>query len=260
MLDTAISETVEMVPADEHNPRIPVICSDNSAIAGAGIFDPNSWSGASKGIIQSCWTEYSVLHHCVFQIVGLCREADLLTRNQIKSIQEQWNTKKFDLEKVVIYGQQPDLHMRIEAFFSGTKTLLDLIVQLLTSEKVVNGVIDGFHRAQDVYGGKVLNALTNNASNDRKETAAKAVVLISQHKAAWIDQAVFVRNHLIHPEKGMQQLMFHFEFAEKGDRLVCKKVTPPEIDSLPMDEYAQKVLKHAQEFSSAFLALFRGSV
>jgi hypothetical protein len=249
-----------MVPADESNARIPVICADNSAIAGAEIFDPNSWSGASKGIIQSCWTEYSVLHHCVFQIVGLCREADRLTRNQIKSIQEQWNTKKFDLEKVVIYGQQPDLHMRIEAFFSGTKTLLDLIVQLLTSEKVVNGVIDGFHRAQDVYGGKVLNALNNNASSDRKETAEKAAALISQHKAAWIDQAVFVRHHLVHPEKGMQQLMFHLEFVEKGDRLVCKKVTPPEIDSSPMDEYAQKVLKHAQEFSLAFLALFQGSV
>jgi hypothetical protein len=128
------------------------------------------------------------------------------------------------------------------------------------AQNVVSGVVDGFHRAQGVYGGKVLNALTNNASNDRKETAAKAAALISQHKAAWIDQAVSARDHLIHPKTGMHQLMFHLAFAEEGDGLICKKVTPPQIGSLPMDEYAQKVLKHAQEFSSAFLALIRGSV
>jgi hypothetical protein len=133
---TAMPETVEMATVDEPNARIPVICADNSAVAGAGIFDPNSWTGASKGIIQSCWTEYSVLHHCVDQIVGMCREPERFTQNQIESIQKQWKTKKFDLGKVVIYGQQPDLHMRIEAFFSGTKTHLDLIVQLLTSENV----------------------------------------------------------------------------------------------------------------------------
>lgn len=246
-----------MAAADEPNTRIPIICADNSAVAGAEIFDPNSWTGASKGIIQSCWTEYSVLHHCVGQIVDMCREADRLTRSQIKSIQEQWTAKKFDLGKVVIYGQQPDLHMRIEAFFSGTKTLLDLIVQLLTTEKVVTGVVDGFHRAQDVYGGKVLNALTNNASNDRRETAAKAAALISQHKTAWIDQAVFARDHLIHPKKGMHQLMFHLEFAEEGEGLVCKKISPPDIDSLSMDEYAQRVLRNVQGFSAAFLALLR---
>ena len=192
-----------MTETKEPDARIPVVCADKSVIAGSEIFNPNSWTGASKGIIQSCWTEYSVLDHCVGQIAGMCRDANCLCQNQIKSIQEQWNTKRFDLGKVVIYCQQPDLHLRIEAFFSGIKTLLDLIVQLLTSEEVVSVVVDGFHRAQDVYGGKVLNALTNNASNDRKEIAAKAAALISQHKEAWIDHAVFARNQLIHPKKGM---------------------------------------------------------
>jgi len=160
----------------------------------------------------------------------------------------------------VIYGQHPDLHLRIEAFFSGVKTLLDLIVQLLASEKVVGAGVDGFHRAQDVYGGKVLNVLAKNALNDRKETAAKAIELISQHKASWIDQAVLARDWLIHPKKGMQQLMFHLEIAEKDGMLVCKKVIPPQIDSVPIDQYAQNVLKHAKEFSSAFLALFQETV
>jgi hypothetical protein len=250
-----------MTPADEGNARIPVICADESAIFGAELFDPNSWTGASKSIIQSCWTEYSVLHHSVGQLVGMCKDAIRLTQGQVKLIQEQWNTSKFDLGKVVIYGQQPDLHMTIEAFFSGTKTLLDLIVQLLTSENVVSGVVvDGFHRAQNVYGGRVLNALSNNASNAGKGTADKAVALISQHKAEWIDQLVFARDQLIHPRRGIHQLMFHIEFAEQGGGLICTNVTPPQIDSLPMDEYAEKVLKHAHEFSSAFLSTVRGSV
>jgi hypothetical protein len=246
-----------MAAENESDMRIPLICADKSAAVGAEIFNPNSWTGTSKGIIQSCWTEYSVLHHCVGQIVDMCGEKERLNQNQIKSIQEQWNTRKFDLGKVVVYSQQPDLHMRIEAFFSGIKTLLDLIVQLLSSEKVVGGVVDGFHRAQDVYGGKVLNVLTHNASNERKETAEKAMALISQHKASWIDQAVLARDQLIHPKRGMHQLMFHLEFAEKDGKLVCVKVAPPQIDSLPIDQYAQEILKHVQEFSSAFLALFR---
>lgn len=245
-----------MTAANESDARIPVVCADKSAVVGGQIFNPNSWAGASKGIIQSCWTEYSVLHHCVGEVVDLCGEAGYLCQNQVQSIQEQWNTTRFDLEKVVIYGQEPDLHLRIEAFFSGVKTLLDLIVQLLSTEKVVIGVVEGFHRAQDTYGGKVLNALTNNASNDRKETARKAASLISKHKDAWIDQAVFARDQLIHPKRGMHQLMFHLEFAENDGNLVCVKITPPQIDSLPIDQYAQKVLKHTREFSSAFLALF----
>jgi len=63
-------------------PRIPVICADPSARAGAVTFNPNSWSRASRGIVQSCWTEFSVLHHCVGQIADLCwarmNERDLL--------------------------------------------------------------------------------------------------------------------------------------------------------------------------------------
>lgn len=260
MLDTVIQHTIEMTETKETDARIPVIYADKSAFSGARIFNPNSWTGASKGIIQSCWTEYSALDHCVGQIAGMCRDAERLCQNQIKSIQEQWITRRFDLSKVLIFCQQPDLHLIIEAFFSSIKTLLDLIVQLLTSEGVVSVAVDGFHRVQKVYGGTVLNALTNNASHDRKEIATKAGALISQHKESWIDQAVFARDQLIHPKKGMHQLMFHLEFAEKDGKLACVKVTPPQIDSMLIDQYAQKILKHAKEFSSAFLELFLGPV
>lgn len=247
-----------MVTAADSNARVPVICADMSTITGAEIFNPNFWLGESKGIVQSCWTEYAVLHHCVNQIAGMCAHGESLCLQHIERIQDQWRTSKFDLEKMVIFSVQPDLHIRIEAFFSGLKTLLDVLVQLLSSEKIVGGVVvDGFHRVQDVYGGKVLNALANNALNDRKEAAAKMSALITQHKKLWIDQAILARDQLIHPQKGMYQLMFQLNFAEKGDDLICVKAHPPKIASEPIDQYSQRILKKARAFSSSFLGLLR---
>jgi len=236
---------------------IPVICVDPSSVAGAEIFNPNSWSGESKGIIQSCWTEYSVLHHCVAQISDMCNDAERLCAKNIETIQQQWHALKFYLGRVAIFGQQPDLHIRIEAFFSGVKTLLDLLVQLLSTEKIVSGAVDGFHRTQDTYGGRVLNALRNNAQKEKKDAAAKLDAMISEHKKLWIDQVILARDQLIHPEKGMLQLMFHLEFEEKANSLVCVKANPPEIDSTPIHLYAQDILKQAAVFSMSYLGLLR---
>src|SRR3990172_10540207 len=108
-------------------PPLLVICIDESAAAGAELFNPNSWSLATKGLIQSCWTEYSVLHHCVAQLVAMCRDRERLCEQHITSIQQQWSTQRFELQKMAIFGQHPDLHIRIEAFFSGVKSLLDLL-------------------------------------------------------------------------------------------------------------------------------------
>jgi hypothetical protein len=233
---------------------IPVICVDPSSVAGAEMFNPNSWSGESRGIIQSCWTEYSVLNHCIAQISDMCNDAEHVCAKNIEPIQLQWHAKKFELERVAIFSQQPDLHIRIEAFFSGVKTLLDLLVQLLSSEKIVSIGVDGFHREKDVYGGNVLNALGNNAQKNKKNAAAKLEAMISGHKKLWIDQVILARDRLIHPEKGMHQLMFHLEFVEKANALICVKAHPPEIDSKPIHLYAQDILKQATVFSSSFLS------
>ena len=246
-----------MKKAAKQNPRVPIICADPSAVVGANIFNLNTWSGKSKGIVQSCWTEYSVLDHCVGQIIGICGASERLCQKHIETIRQQWHAQKFDLQKVIIYSQQPDLHLRIEAFFSGVKTLLDLLVQLLSSEKVVVVSVDGFHRAQNIYGGKVLNALSNNASKNRKEIAAKMEALIIEHKSLWLDQAIFARDQLIHPEIGMHQLMFQLQFNKQGDNLNCVKVRPPVIDSKVIDQYAKLVLEHIQIFASNFIGLLR---
>ena len=244
-----------MATAPEPQPRIPVICVDPSTVTGAEIFDLNAWSGTSKGVIQSCWSEYSVLHYCVRQLSEMCEGAEKLCARNIETIQGQWKRSKFKLEKVACFGQQPDLHIRIEAFFSGVKSLLDLIVQLLSTEKVVAAAIDGFHRDQDVYGGRVLKSLRNNAVKERKELAVKIDALISEHKKIWIDGVISARDQLVHPMKGMHQLMFNLEFAQKDDSLIFVRAHPPEIESKPIHQFANSTLEQATQFCSSFLAL-----
>lgn len=173
--------------------------------------------------------------------------------NNIVAMQEQWQLARFDLSKLVFFGQQPDLHIRIEAFFSGAKTLLDLLMQLLSTERIVGVAIDGFHRDRDVYGGRVLNALRGNATKERKNVAAKLDALISEHKKIWIDQVILARDSLVHPQKGMHQLMFNLEFVEKDGALVCVKAHPPEINERPIHIFAQETLQRATILSSSFL-------
>jgi len=244
-----------MATTGESHNLIPVICADASSVVGANIFNPNFWSDDSKGLIQSCWTEYSVLHHCVAQLSEMCDGADKLCANNVATLQQQWSMAQFQLQKLAFFAQQPDLHIRIEAFFSGVKTLLDLIVQLLATEKIVAAAVDGFHRDQNGYGGRVLNALRNNAVKTRKDTAIKLDALISEHKEDWIDQVIFARDQLIHPEKGMHQLMFTLDLSEKDGQLILIKAHPPEISSRPIQQFAQDTLKGVTSFSEKFLAL-----
>lgn len=235
--------------------KVPVICADPSSVVGAVIFNSNSWSGESRSVVQSCWSEYSVLRYCIGQISGMCTDAEQLCQKQFVTLQEQYQLQPFPLKQMVFFAQQPDLHIRIEAFFSGVKTLLDLLVQLISTEKVVGSSIDGFHRDKDQYGGRVLNTLRGNAVKAKKDLAASLEGLISKHKILWIDQVIQARDLLVHPEKGMPQLMFTLELLEKDGALFCLKAHPPEINSKPIHEYAQETLKQITEFSSSFLAL-----
>lgn len=195
--------------------------------------------------------------YCVEQIADICARSDQLCHMHIEALQQQWCAAPVDLEKVIVYGQVPDLHMRIESFFAGVKTLLDLLAQLLSSEKIVAGTVDGFHRAQNVYGGKVLNVLDHNALSSRRAAAAKVRDLILAHKTLWIDEAIRARDQLIHPEKGMHQLMFQFDLAPRGDTIVCEKVHPPTIGAEAVDTYARGTLTHAHSFSADFLRLLQ---
>jgi hypothetical protein len=66
---------------------------------------------------------------------------------------------------------------------------------------------------------------------------------------------IFARDQLIHPEKGMHQLMFTVELSERDGQLILAKVHPPEVDSRPMQQFAQETLKEVTSFSENFLGL-----
>jgi hypothetical protein len=190
---------------------------------------------------------------------AMCKDAEKLCQPQIERLEGQWTTAKFPLDKVEFFGEQPDLHMRIEAFFSGIKSLLDLLVQLLSSEKIVAAALHGFHRDGNVYGGSVLKSLRNNVPKDRKELAGKIAMLLTKHKDKWIDRAIRARDDLVHPKRGMAQLMFQFEGEERDGKLVFIKINAPTIDSLGIDRYANLTLQRASSFAAAFIALVQGT-
>jgi hypothetical protein len=128
------------------------------------------------------------------------------------------------------------------------------MVQLLATENIVSAGVHGFHRTNDVYGGKVIKALQNNAVKDHKELAKNIEEFIVRHKNQWIDQVVRARDDLIHPKKGMFQLMFQMDFTENNGDLVCTQVKSPSIDSTPIDQYATRTLQQVTEFATAFIA------
>lgn len=135
--------------------RVPVFCVDESAVAAFSLFNPNDWMGQSRGVVQSCATELSVLRYSAARIEKLCANAKDACNHHFQNLNAQWQTSPWDLARLVYFGQVPELHVLIEGFFAGLKSLLDLDSQLLTTEGVVGAAVDGFHRSKDVYGGTV---------------------------------------------------------------------------------------------------------
>jgi hypothetical protein len=246
-----------MATAGPQSGQIRVIFASPSTVESAKILNPNVWPPRSRGIIQSCSAEFSAFHHCIEQIRAMCKDRENLCQSHIKSLQQQWALAKFELGKAVYFGEQPDLHMRIESFLSGVKSLLDLLVQLLSSERVVAAAVHGFHRDRDVYGGSVLKVLQNNARKDRKSLAGKMKALLIEHKKEWIDEVIRARDDLIHPQKGMLQLMFQLDFVEQDGNVVCTQINPPAVGTMPIDQYAYRTLQHASTFISAFTGLLQ---
>lgn len=237
--------------------RIPVILVDQSAVDCAGIFNVNEWEDKSKLILMSCWTEYSVLAFCTKEIIEICNDSSNFCSSAIKDIQAQWNMKNFEIDKVDVLVQVPKLHLRIESFFSSIKSLLDLLVQLISSHGIVNAELDGFHRKGGTYGGVVLNALSNNAPSNHKLIAKNLIQLFQNNKDGWIDNVIQVRDNLVHPSKGSHQIMFQLDLANEDGNLNVKKIFPPQIDNVGIDVYAKEKLEKIRDFSMKFLNLIK---
>jgi hypothetical protein len=233
--------------------HVPVICASQSSVISAGIFNPNSWENPeSKGIVVSCGAEFSALHHCVGQLNEMCQQSEEICRESIDTVVANWRRAPFDVSRLDYFVEHPDYHVHVEAFFSSVKSLLDLIVQLLQSERIVVASVRGFHREGGVYGGRVLKVLRNNSWKERRGVAVRIADFLGEQKALWIDKLIGQRDGLLHPEKGMTQVMFQFDLVENDGQLTWH------VRESPMASYAPATLLRAQKFCETFIALVQG--
>ena len=236
--------------------RIPVICLAPSSVAAFQIFNPNDWTGESKAIIQSCSTELSVLHYELNNIAKMCSTPEKRCLSHFENLKRSWKNPGGSLHKTVCYAQIPELHVFIKAFFASLKGLLDLVVQLLPAENIVNAKLNGFHRKGDIYGATVINALANNVCAGKKEIAQAISNLICTHKAKWIDDVIRSRNLLVHPTKGLHQLMFEMILEIHEDTLIFNSAVPPSVGNQTIDKYAKSQVANIEEFCRSFIASF----
>lgn len=246
-----------MEPRRNNDQRIAVICVDPSAVAGFQVFNPNDWQGDSKAVVLSCSTELSILQYGVNGITEICRSPKERCQPHFENLKRQWGDPTRSLPKTICYAQVPELHVLIEAFFSGIKSLLDLIVQLLSTEKIVGTAVNGFHRAGPIYGGRVLNALGGNSCAGNKEIADRLKELVADHKQRWIDEVISSRDLLIHPTKGAHQLMFELRLAIRDGLLVYEDAVPPSVGDQTVDRYSAAQLENTKHFAQAFIAALR---
>lgn len=233
--------------------KIPVMMVAPTTGTSAHSFNPNDWEGVSKGLIQSCQTEYGLFLHCQATVVSLCEQGRELCAGQIADVQQQWATAKFDLSRCDFFAEVPGFHVHAAAFFSAAKALLDKLAQLLSSEEIVGSHVHGFHE----NGDRVVRSLQRTARADRRPIAKPVETLIHRHKELWIDDLIVVRDGLLHPPRGSTQAMFRLVMSEHAAEIVCNEVIPPMVQQIPIDRYLGGVSTHAGEFITQYLALVR---
>lgn len=223
----------------------------------AGIlFDSNAWEPPTRGLISSCCAELQALMYCVKRVEWLCENRREVCQVSVASLAEQWRTGPGAWLDAPIYAQCADLHVHVEALFGTLKSLLDLMSMLLHSEGVIGNRLEGFNKCGDDPGGRVLRALTVPKIETQAERE-KIRELILDHKKLWIDEAISVRDSLTHPKEGSPMLMFQLEMAETGNGIECREIHVPQVDLVPIADYARRTLDYAEEFAKEFMRHLR---
>jgi hypothetical protein len=149
----------------------------------------------------------------------------------------------------------PEVHLFISVFLNSIKTFLDLIVQLISTEKIVNKKIHGFHKKGKDPGGEILYYLRNKHMNAK--VAELLFKLIAEHKRKWIDDAVKARDSLVHPEMGLIQVMFQLEITTVNSELILRGLKKPSINNIDFDKYAESTYHQLSDFSQSFITLLK---
>lgn len=237
----------------------PVILVAQESIAAFTIFNPNDWSQASKGIVASCAAQFALLNYANSALSKAQEGAAPICNERLAELQRQWRRSQWDLSRGRYFVEIPAVHLSIQSFLVTVKTLLDLLSQLLSTERIVHTKLHGFHKKGSVVGGEVLHALAKKR-NPQQATAAENIrQQIIQSKAVWIDDAVVARDYLAHPVRGAPQVMWELEVRASDGGITCDRIVPPHVGDYPFDHYAKEILAAVDAFATGYLDNIRRS-
>ena len=237
--------------------KTPVILVNSASVAAFHIFNQNDWTGLSKAVVRSCAAQLGLLNYSVNKFRELFDISNKFCEPKFNELKKQWNTSKWPIEKIDYFAEIPEVHLFIQVFLNSIKTFLDLIVQLISTEKIVNKKIHGFHKKGKDPGGETLHILRNKQTN--KKIAEHILKLIAEHKRKWIDDAVNARDSLVHPEMGLIQVMFQLEITPRVSELELSELKKPSINNINFDQYAEETYRQLTDFSQSFIKILKGS-
>lgn len=233
--------------------KTPVVLLDPASVQAFHIFNPNDWSGLSKAIVSSCAAQHGLLNYSVNKLNELFGNAEKICLPKIIELKDQWKTSRWPIDKFNYLAEVPEVHLFMQVYLHSIKAFLDLIVQLISTENIVYKKIHGFHKKRKDPGGELLHTLKNKANI--KKTADSLLELIVKQKERWIDDAVNARDSLVHPEKGLIQVMFQLEIEAKNSEIELTGIRKPSIGTTDFDQWAGETLKNLSAFSELFISI-----
>ena len=233
--------------------KTPAILIDPASVQAFHIFNPNDWSGLSKAIVSSCAAQHGLLNYSVNKLNVLFGNAEKICLPKIIELKDQWKTSRWPIDLCNYFAEVPEVHLFIQVYLNSIKAFLDLIVQLISTEKIVYKKIHGFHKKGKDPGGELLHTIKNKANI--KKIADSLLELIVRQKERWIDDAVNARDSLVHPEKGLIQVMFQLEIEAKNSEIELTGIRKPSIGTTDFNQWAGETLENLSAFSESFISI-----
>jgi len=228
--------------------RVSVLILDEHSRLGHELFNINSWSGKSKQIIQSCITQINLLNYEVNKIKCIVESDMVIKQQQVQSqLNEQWEKGKWPIENCDIFIELPQLHMYIQGILSSGKSYLDII----------NAGINGFHKDNNIPGGRILKMLESNVVKHKEKVATDIKELLFGEKAKWIDDLIVFRDNLVHPEISKHQIMIVANVIENENVLKITKMNLPKVGNTDILSYGIMLIESIRMFSTKYIILIK---
>jgi hypothetical protein len=244
-----------MINKKRNKQKVPLIYTSKESQKSFTIFNPNYFKGTSRLIIQSCAAQYSLLSYSLEQIQNLFSRAETQCFPFLIELNNQYKNKKFLYKDICYFVEVPEVHLYIQVFLVSVKVFLDLFIQLISTERIVNIYIDGFHKYGDIIGGRVLNILKHNSIYSKKKVSKMIIKLVEKNKKEWIDNVIIARDNLTHPKKGVTQIMYEVKIRRHLGNLEIKRIKKPRIETDRFDTYGKKIMINLKKFSEDLIKL-----